>query len=67
MFQDDIFPPCYAGSPAMSADEWQSGTNKPPVLVTITKDGLGGETSGKKIAPVVSLLLLLLLLLSLWC
>lgn len=52
MFQEDIYPPCFAGTPSMSADEWQSGTNKPPTLVTITKEGLGGETSGKKLGAV---------------
>lgn len=46
MFQEDIYPPCDAGIPALSADEWASGQNKPPVLVTITKDGLGSTTTG---------------------
>ena len=41
MFQEDIYPPCFAGVPALSADEWLAGANKNPVLVPFTKDGLG--------------------------
>ena len=46
MFQDDIFPPCAAGIPALSADEWIAGVTKSPIMVTITADGLGGTSSG---------------------
>lgn len=50
MFQEDIYPPCEAGVPALSAEEWASGVDKPPVLVVITKDGLGGQTAGATLA-----------------
>ena len=33
MFQDDIFPPCFAGTPALSAEEWIGGTDRVPKLV----------------------------------
>ena len=41
MFQEDLFPPCLAGEPSVTADEWFSGMNKPPKVVAITGDGLG--------------------------
>jgi hypothetical protein len=54
MFQKDIFPPVPAGKPAMTADEWLSGTTKPPVMVEFTKDGLKdckpGEGQASKVA-----------------
>jgi len=31
VFQEDIYPDCYAGKPSLSADEWLSGENKDPV------------------------------------
>ena len=40
MFQDDIFPPCSSGKPALSAEEWASGTNKDPLLVAFSSDGI---------------------------
>ena len=45
MFQDDIYPPCPSGEPALSADEWLAGVNKNPKLVEITSKGLGKETT----------------------
>ena len=50
MFQEDIYPPCEAGIPALSAEEWASGENKPPVLVILTKDGLGKTMEGTTLA-----------------
>ncbi|XP_065883807.1 coronin-1A-like [Dysidea avara] len=40
MFQDDIYPPAYAGVPSMSADDWLGGMNKDPVTVSFTQGGL---------------------------
>lgn len=40
MFQDDIYPPCPAGKPSLTAEEWQGGTNKAPLLVKFSADGL---------------------------
>jgi len=47
MFQDDIFPPCYSGIAALSAEEWSSGVDKDPRLVSFTPDGLE-EVSAKE-------------------
>jgi len=30
IFQDDIFPDCFAGEPALTSAEWQSGSNAQP-------------------------------------
>ena len=53
MFQDDIYPPAYAGVPSMSADEWLGGMNKDPVTVSFTQDGLvlNKAPEAKKDAP----------------
>jgi len=40
MFQDDIYPPAYAGVPSMSAEDWLKGVNKDPVTVSFTQGGL---------------------------
>ena len=46
MFQEDIFPPCFAGEPSLSAEEWIAGENKERVMQTITKAGLGVTSGG---------------------
>ena len=53
MFQDDIYPPAYAGVPSMSAEEWLGGMNKDPVTVSFTSDGLvlNKAPEAKKEAP----------------
>ena len=53
MFQDDIYPPAYAGVPSMSADDWLGGMNKDPVTVSFTQDGLvlNKAPEAKKDAP----------------
>jgi len=30
LFQDDIYPPSFAGNPTMTADEFKAGTSNPP-------------------------------------
>ena len=40
MFQDDIFPPCEAGEPSLTVEEWMDGKNRDPKLVKFTEDGL---------------------------
>ncbi|GAB1605739.1 coronin-2B-like isoform X3 [Argonauta hians] len=37
-FQDDIFPPTASSVPSLSADEWISGQNRGPILVSL-QDG----------------------------
>jgi hypothetical protein len=54
MFQDDIYPPCAAGEPSLSADEWAAGQDKPPALVNITKDGLGSVVGGAAISLAIA-------------
>ena len=44
MFQEDIFPPCEAGKPSLTAEEWIAGTDKDPWLVKFTRDGLQDMT-----------------------
>jgi hypothetical protein len=41
MFQEDIFPACPSGEPALTAEEWISGTNKDPILMEFKSDGAG--------------------------
>ena len=40
MFQDDIYPPTFAGKAAQTAEEWISGQNKDPLLIAFAADGL---------------------------
>ena len=35
MFQEDIFPPTASACPSLSADEWISGQNREPILVSL--------------------------------
>ena len=52
MFQDDIFPPCFSGVPALSVEEWASGVDKDPRLVAFSANGLSdvGAKEGQKVA-----------------
>lgn len=52
MFQEDLFPPCAAGEPSLTAHEWFDGANKPPKMVTITSDGLGSVQDAHVTSPV---------------
>ena len=40
MFQDDIYPPTFAGDAAQTAEDWISGQNKDPLLMSFSADGL---------------------------
>lgn len=35
MFQEDIYPEAYAGEPALTAEEWVSGKNSPPKVISM--------------------------------
>jgi len=35
MFQDDIFPPTASSCPSLTADEWLSGQNREPILISL--------------------------------
>lgn len=39
MFQDDIYPPCESGIPALTGEEWASGISRPPRLLMFTGEG----------------------------
>jgi len=39
MFQDDIYPPTASSCPSLTADEWISGQNREPILISL-KDGI---------------------------
>ncbi|CAH1789437.1 unnamed protein product [Owenia fusiformis] len=43
IFQDDIFPPTASLCPSLTADEWISGQNRDPILISL-KDGALSET-----------------------
>ena len=34
-FQEDLFPPTYAGIPSHTADEWIAGSDKEPVIMSL--------------------------------
>ena len=40
MFQDDIYPPCPAGEPSLTVDEWMAGVTRDPKLLKFTSSGL---------------------------
>jgi WD40 repeat protein len=44
LFQDDLFPPAYAGKPALSAQEWLGGADADPVTMSLE----GGFTPAAK-------------------
>ena len=41
MFQGDIFPACPSEEPALTAEEWISGTDKDPILMEFSSEGAG--------------------------
>jgi len=46
LFQIDIFPDTYAGQPSMSAADWASGENKPPVKMSMDPKKKGDAAAG---------------------
>jgi WD40 repeat protein len=36
MFQDDLYPPTYAGEPTLNADQWFGGSNAQPKTITLS-------------------------------
>ena len=50
MLQKDVYLPCYAGKPSMTAEEWIGGANKNPILINIGLDGpIAGTESVSKV------------------
>merc|ERR1719192_2899743 len=46
VFQEDIYPDCYAGKPALSADEWLQGGNKDPILCSMDPSKASNDDGG---------------------
>jgi len=46
LFQADIYPDTYAGTPALSADEWVAGSNKPAPKKPMKPNADGGAAAG---------------------
>ena len=40
LFQEDLYPDTQADIPALTADEWWSGSNADPILVPMTEAGV---------------------------
>ena len=40
LFQEDLYPDTLADVPAVTADEWWSGTNADPILVPVSESGM---------------------------
>lgn len=51
LFQEDIYPDTASSIPALTADEWASGIDREPVLISLKNGSLSSATSG---APVGS-------------
>jgi len=55
IFQDDIFPDCFAGEPVLTADEWLGGKNAEPKLMSLAggfvKKEIKAFTADKQEAP----------------
>lgn len=48
-FQDDIFPPCPSGEPALTAEEWIGGTDADPKLKSFV-EGVAVASTGPKVS-----------------
>jgi len=46
VFQEDIYPDCYAGKPALSADEWLQGNNKEPITRSMNPAEASNDDGG---------------------
>jgi len=40
LFQEDLYPDTLADVPALTADDWWSGTNADPILVPMSEQGV---------------------------
>jgi len=45
MFQDDIFPDCFSGEPALTSEEWLSGKNGEPKTMSLAPGFVQKKTS----------------------
>jgi coronin-1B/1C/6 len=53
LYQEDLYPPTYAGKPSVTAEEWLSGQNKAPEKIDIREaaDAAGGAEFVAKKSP----------------
>ncbi|KAL5972238.1 Coronin-1B [Taenia solium] len=48
LYQDDLYPDTVGDTPALSADEWMSGKDADPILISLKDGFVSGEADGKK-------------------
>eukprot|EP00516_Mucochytrium_quahogii_P003985 CAMPEP_0203759522 /NCGR_PEP_ID=MMETSP0098-20131031/12565_1 /ASSEMBLY_ACC=CAM_ASM_000208 /TAXON_ID=96639 /ORGANISM=" , Strain NY0313808BC1" /LENGTH=439 /DNA_ID=CAMNT_0050652531 /DNA_START=104 /DNA_END=1423 /DNA_ORIENTATION=- len=46
LFQEDLFPDCYAGKPALTSEEWWAGKNKDPILMSLDPEKRVDDAGG---------------------
>jgi len=52
IFADDLYPPTYAGEPALQAGQWLSGSNAEPKLVTLSPGFVATKKTETNFKPV---------------
>jgi len=52
IFQDDLYPPTYAGEPSLSAEEWSSGQNAEPKTVNLGPGFVAKEKPAEEFKPI---------------
>src|SRR5689334_21849749 len=40
LYQEDLYPPCPSGKPALTPEEWLAGKNAPPATVNLKPQGV---------------------------
>jgi hypothetical protein len=50
MFQEDIYPPTYAGEPTVTAEDWMAGQIPTIKKVSMRPEGSGTSTPGRRSA-----------------
>ncbi|KAM7535782.1 hypothetical protein Aperf_G00000099489 [Anoplocephala perfoliata] len=48
LYQDDLYPDTVGDTPALSADEWMSGKDADPILISLKEAFIGGAADAKK-------------------
>ena len=55
LFQEDLYPDTLADVPAITADEWWSGTNADPILVPVSESGVQVQGTQLTVVCVVTM------------
>ena len=50
LFQEDLYPDTLADVPALTADDWWSGTNADPILVPMSEQGVEVKKVNSKLS-----------------